>query len=610
MNTDVTSDLFQGVHRSGTFTQHTTLPDPYVLYSTEQMPRHIEDVLRLCENVWLNSGQYKMAMQRIGRYFLTKLIFDKVSDTEKKKYEEFFEDVLDIYTLLAEVADDFLCYGNSFTSLYIPFNRFLHCTKCNFVRNIAHVPDDDLTLDVRSLVWRVMCPRCKQKTEHKHKDIRSTDQQRFHIIRWNPHEFQLLHDFMSGKTSFLWRITPQLKSNILAGRAFYIKTMPWEIIEAISKGVLFQFNDDIVYHMKEPVIAGVKNRGWGIPRALSAYKDIYYIQILKRYNEALALDYIVPFRIITPQKATSADPLMQYDMGTWSGMIHEMIAQHRQDPAGWHTMPFPVEYQVLGGEGATLSPWQLIKQGQADMMDALGIPMELYQGTLQLRSAPTALRLFEATWPHLVSCLNGFMNWLMKKCSSTFNWPPAKAKLQPVRYADDLDRQNLIFQLQGAQQVSKQTAFAPLGIDADEEQRRMLEETKSQMEAQKEFDETQAKTQELEETMAQQTQPQMGPGGMPMSPPQPIGGMPGLQMPGQGQMASTPQEMISQAQAAAEQLMGMPETQRKSQLIQLKRVNPVLHAQVRQIMDDMSQQAGTQGVAQMRQQMQAGGGMM
>jgi hypothetical protein len=96
-------------------------------------------------------------------------------------------------------------------------------------------------------------------------------------------------------------------------------------------------------------------------------------------------------------------------------------------------------------------------------------------------------------------------------------------------------------------------------------------------------------------------------GGMP----QPMGGMPGMSMPGQQPgVPMSPQMLLNQAQELAQQLLSMDETTRRSQLIQLKQSNPTLHAQVKQIMEDMSQDASTQGVAAMRQQMQGAGGMM
>jgi len=53
--------------------------------------------------------------------------------------------------------------------------------------------------------------------------------------------------------------------------------------------------------------------------------------------------------------------------------------------------------------------------------------------------------------------------------------------------------------------------------------------------------------------------------------------------------------------------MGLPESQRQSEMTQLKQADPTLHAITKQLMTDMRQQAQTAGGAQLLQQ-QFGGG--
>ena len=65
---------------------------------------------------------------------------------------------------------------------------------------------------------------------------------------------------------------------------------------------------------------------------------------------------------------------------------------------------------------------------------------------------------------------------------------------------------------------------------------------------------------------------------------------------------TTPEELLSRAQYVASQIMGMPESQKDSELIKLKKVDPTLHALVRSVMGDMRQQAKTQGGAQVMAQ--------
>jgi hypothetical protein len=59
---------------------------------------------------------------------------------------------------------------------------------------------------------------------------------------------------------------------------------------------------------------------------------------------------------------------------------------------------------------------------------------------------------------------------------------------------------------------------------------------------------------------------------------------------------------LARAQYVATQIMGMPESQKDSELIKLKKTDPTLHALVTSQISDMRQQAKTQGGAQVMAQ--------
>lgn len=71
----------------------------------------------------------------------------------------------------------------------------------------------------------------------------------------------------------------------------------------------------------------------------------------------------------------------------------------------------------------------------------------------------------------------------------------------------------------------------------------------------------------------------------------------------------TPQDLQTQAQLIANDLLAKPEAIKDSELIKLKRGDQLMHALVTSIMDDIRQQARQQGGAMLLQQQygQAGG---
>jgi len=297
------------------------------------------------------------------------------------------------------------------------------------------------------------------------------------------------------------------------------------------------------------------------------------------------------------------------NMSGFTGTVRGMLANRRRDPAAWNTLPFPVQYQALGGDAKQLAPKELLDQGQETLLNSIGVPVELFKGTLQVQAAPAALRLFEATWNAVPANYNNLLQFIVRRVSQILSWEPATVSMARVTHADDLQRQQTKLQLMGSGQVSPTTGLKSVGLDYRDEVQRNMDD-------QRFMAEEQAKVQGQMEQAAQMSQlssqPQGGappagaaPGGDPAAAGTPqAAAAQGLaaQLPTGPNQAITPEELLSRAQYMASQLLGMPESQKDSELIRLKRMDPTLHAQVRMRMDDMRQQMRTQGGAMLQAQ--------
>jgi hypothetical protein len=409
-----------------------------------------------------------------------------------------------------------------------------------------------------------------------------------------------------------------------------------EVLKAIKNNWLFMFHPGQLYHMKEPMVNGIKSRGWGISRCLIDFRQIYYVQTLRRYNEAIALDYVIPFRLITPMpRSGSATPeggdiMMNQDMGSFMGQVRRMLRRRRRDPAGWNTLPFPVQYQALGGDARQLAPSDLLQMGYDNLLNDLGVPVDMYKGTMQMQAAPVAIRLFEATWHPLVHDCNFFLQWMLDRISEILSWETGKARLKRPTHADDINRQMAMLQLMVGQTVSQGTALRGFGIDWFDEQKRISEEARYSQEMQARIQEEMEQAGYAQE-VAKGMPAQAAPGGGPAAPPGAAvppggggaagsggagapagGGMPGSGGGAGGGIATgvtttpntptTPEDIMAEADSVAQQLLGMPESVKDSELRALKEKNPVLHMAVRQRMDEIRQQAQTAGGAAMLQQ--------
>jgi hypothetical protein len=533
------------------------------------------------------------------------------------------------------------CYGNSFASVIVPFRRYLMCKKpgCGSLFPLKEVvkKKPHFHFEWQNFTFVATCPKCKQRGPWKIIDKPDDKEKKIRIKRWSPHEIELLHDPYTDEVNYLWRIPEDYKKLVKDGNLFHLERASEQVLAAIQKNQMFRFNPDVLFHMKEPTLAGIRNRGWGIPRIISNFRQIYYVQVLRRFNEAIALDYVIPFRLITPQPRQGGgggggvpmmDPLMMFNGGDFKGQVQQMIRKRRRDPAGWHVLPYPVQYQILGGDANNLAPRDLMDQGMETLLNDAGTPVELYKGSLQLQSAPVALRLFESTWHHLVHDTNMFLQWMVTQISQIMSWEAVEAKLKRVTIADDMNKQMAALQLMMGQQLSGRSGLGAIGYDWDTEQKRLAEEARKQQEIQSRMQEEmdqQGFAQQIAKGQAagpggqQGGDPSQGggQGGQGGQPQDPSGGMMGSQQPVTDYIQSmgpnvpiSPNDMMATADQLANELLGLPESAKDSELRKLKQYNEALHSVVRAKMDAIRQKAKSQGGAQVMQQQfgQGGGG--
>jgi hypothetical protein len=597
----------------GTNRFHGSFPDPYLDYASTQMPRSMYDVLRWCEYIWLSWGTYRMACQRVVRYFLTRIELTDASDDEKEKFEDFLgPNHLSLMSELAISGDNRMAYGNDFLSIHVPFRRHLRCPKCS-----TEVPLENISYRWTSWHFESKCinPKCKYNGQFVRVDRRSIEQDKLKIIHWPPQQMRILNHPVTNESVYFWEIPPTIRALIERGNEFYLQKTPWEIIEACRQRKLFRFNKEVIFHSRDEPISGVRDYGWGIPLIMGNFKQAWLIQVLKRYNEAIALDYIIPFRTITPKPGTSreADPLLHMNLGNFQNKVLGMFRQHRRDPTMIHALPFAVEMQMLGAEGKELAPSDLIAAATDEFLNAQGVPAELYKGTLQIQAMPTALRLFERTWVSLIDGFNQEINWIFRRVSDLMNWENLKGRLQPTTMADDLERKAIMLQLAAGQQISRQTALAPFGVDLREEIKRMFEEEEYTQEQMARFQEEMAQKQQLQQTMQMGAAGQLPPGGgaapaggapAQAGGPAPMGA-PATAASAGGQELSV-DDLSAQAEQEAYRMLSMPYEMRKSELLQIKRSNETLHALIIAKMETLRNQAKTQGGQMLLQQQAAG----
>lgn len=605
-----------------------TFPDPFMDMASLAMPETMQYALRWCEFLFMANGTYRQAIDRVLSYFLTDVEIDSVSDDEREKWSDFLQETIDIRNVLHVVGLDALCYGNSFTSVLPSFRRYLSCNACRQLELPLGEVYNNPTFNFQWIDYsfRATCPRCKQSGEWSRIDRRGGMNSEFRVKRWNPHEIEILWDPYTDSTAYIWKIPDHYRKVIREGRLYHLERADWSVVEAIKSGSHFRIADGALHHMREDALAGVQNRGWGISRVLSNFRQAWYVQVLHRYNEAIALDYVIPFRVITPvpgDKGNGTDPAVNANLGQFMGQVRSMLRRRRRDPAAWHTLPYPIQYQAIGGDAKNLAPKELLDQGQETLLNSIGIPAELYRGTLQIQAAPAALRLFEASWSTLPHNFNTFLRFLVRRVAQLLSWEIPGVRLARVSHADDLQRQQTRLQLMASGLVSPITGLKSVGLEYSDEQDKLMEANKIQAKAQAKLQKEMDQASQMEQMVMLPPGQQPGaPGAPPGAPGAPPGGAPGgappaggapqgggapagpmgqaaqsvtAQLPTDPNTPVTPEDLWSRADYIAKQLAGMPESQKDSELIKLRKMDPTLHQLVKAKLADIKNQARLQG---------------
>ena len=167
-------------------------PDPFCDVASLSMPESIQTALRWCEYIMNANGIYRQALDRAVSYFITEIEVGDLGENtigreEKEKYKVFFEDTLGIKNVLHTIGLDFLTYGNSFTSLLIPFRRYLSCKKCGLEMPLRKVHNlSQCNFKWEDFQFHATCPNCKTHGVWKHIDRRAGNDDGVSVKRWPP----------------------------------------------------------------------------------------------------------------------------------------------------------------------------------------------------------------------------------------------------------------------------------------------------------------------------------------------------------------------------------------------------------------------------------------
>jgi len=549
-------------------------PNPLFDFLTTFVPRRLKTLFQYCEYLYYNSPQIFAALNKFAIYPVTDIIYETDNEALRKNYKNLLENVLHLKSILVKTGIDRHVYGNSFSSIYFPFERFLKCPACQNERNIRFI---DYKFQIPTLEFKYTCPSCGKPVKGEVIDRKTKVASNINLIRWDPKQIDIEMNPITGECDYYYEIPGTLQERVKHGDTALINTMPMVFLETIAENKIFKFAPGQIYHMRADAPAGI-DASWGFPPLTSTIKQFFYVAVLRKANEAISLEHIVPFRVLHPQQiSANADPVITISLANWIEEMKTNIKAWRRDPLHIMFAPVAMGVTTLGGQGRALMLTQEIKEAEENIIASMGIPREFLYGGLSATGSGVTLRMLENQLLNYTTELVALGQWISNRCGTFLGWAHIQLDLEPFKLVDDVQQKMALVQANaqtGGQMLSNTSLANMFGRDLSEERDLRMQETIDEFKFQNDL---QQKMQELQTSLSSQAQ------SMAQQP-----------SPGYNQ-----QQIIASADGLVQQFMLMDPNTRRSQLDSLQAEDYVMYSVVIQRLEEMQ----TQQEAAARQQM-------
>jgi len=462
--------------------QGVNYPSPFFDIAHTYLPTTVKQLFQFCRYYYLTNPLINAIVQKLSEYPVTDIIIDHEDPKVVEKWKEYFYDTARIRPFLVECGLDYNCYGNAAVTLSFPFQKYLKCDYCGFNEQARKIRNN---WTYTSNEFRLSCPRCGHTGAATPKDWYYKDASGIRPVRYNVEDIEVEYNQITGGYTYFFTIPAPMRADITLGKKDVVEQMPQIFLQAIrqQKGVIFSKSN--FFHLKRATIAW-QDRGWGIPLILPVLKDAFYLQVMKKAQEAILVEHIVPLRVLFPQAASgTSDPFTTINLTEWRDQVAAEIARWRFDNNYIPIMPLPLGNQSIGGDGKALLLQGEMQQLGEHIIMGMGVPREFLQGGLSYAGTNVSMRMLENAFISYISRQRQMAVWIMKMVAHFMGWPEVGIRFKPFKMADDLQRKSYLFQLNQAQKISDTTLLADADLDIKEENEIMVRESAERIHATK-----------------------------------------------------------------------------------------------------------------------------
>lgn len=419
------------------------------------------------------------AINKMVNYPITDFIFDTKDPQAEQLYKQIFQK-LNVRSIMVRMGLDYYVSGNAYFSLIMPFKRMLECPEC---KSAFALDKTDFKVNKDRLM--MVCPKCHKQVAPEIKDSNTTDPTDIKPILWDPLNMKVEYDELLGNSQYYYSIPGGIATGLNKGDQNLWSSYPLYLIKAARQKKLLKLFPDKILHLRRDTHSSSYNKGYGQPIVSPVLKYLFHLLVLMRAQDALAIDQILPWTIISPSSNGSVDPSGDLDLGQYSTALEKEYQEWKKNPMRKSVMPIPVNAQIVGAQGKALMLVNEIQEMTNQVLAGMGVPNEFVYGGLQWSGANISLRMLENQCINYRNMMQQVLDYIVEYCHTYFNLPLIKVHMQAFKMADDVAQKELLLNLSQAGIISKQTMLKELfpNISFDEERQKIKEENAAEQQA-------------------------------------------------------------------------------------------------------------------------------
>jgi len=436
--------------------------DPYLDVASRQLPKDLKTFWNLCLYYSITHPVISPLIQKKSTYVVTTPIYETKDSQTREKYTDLFEHVLHIRPFLASFNFDYNTFGNAFCSVLYPFKKLLKCKMCG-----KDTPADQVDYILEALDFKMKCPKCGHNGTAEAHDVFFRSARDIRLIRWNPQFIEVEENPITGECTYFLRPPVVLENALRTTRRNIVNGTPQTIIDTIRQKRVLRFKKDHFFAAKRPGPSNQLYRGYGIPTIFPAMKDAFVMQIMRKAQEAICFEYLVPVRIAFPTDGLNLARMAS--LSEFQQYLAEQLREWRRDQNRILVFPTPVTLEEVGGRGRAILLNPEIRQSAEMICGACGLPTEFLYGGVSYSGSNVSLRIVENDFLFNFNSNVELLKFIADRVAWFMDWPYVNVSQKPFKMADDLPRAAFDASLMAQNKLSAATVLQSRDYDPDSE---------------------------------------------------------------------------------------------------------------------------------------------